>query len=269
MFAICHQKSPPRQVDVYDFFDTILTGVYNFQSLGKLFICGDLNSRCGAEDDFIVVVDDIVQRNIIDYKTNNYGQILIEFLINSNMCILNGRTTVTNDFTSVSSNGTWVVDNCIVNHEDLSMFQNFQVLRVNDMLNASGAVGRSFFPTSLPDHSCFFWHISAECFGTTASEVHEREAEHEVSYRYDTSPVPELFLGEGAKVDEISRVITELETCYRLQSGIDRAYPDFCSLIWNKMTEKLPRRKVNVKRGTSNKRRRVGKPWWNDDLTTL
>ena len=178
--CVCYlpPENSSRQVDVNAFFDTILTGVYNFQSIGKLFICGDLNSRCGAEDDFIVGVDDIVQRNIIDYKTNNYEHILIEFLINSNMCILNGRNTVTNDFTSVSSKGTSVVDYCIVNHEDLSMFQDFHVLRVNDMLNASGAVGRSFVPTSLPDHSCLLWHISVEEFGTTASEVHEREAEH-------------------------------------------------------------------------------------------
>ncbi|KAH3728102.1 hypothetical protein DPMN_054049 [Dreissena polymorpha] len=35
------------------------------------------------------------------------------------------------------------------------------------------------------------------------------------------------------------------------------------------MTEKLPRRKLIVKHETSKKRRRVGKPWWNDGLTTL
>ncbi|KAH3815706.1 hypothetical protein DPMN_144237 [Dreissena polymorpha] len=56
----------------------------------------------------------------------------------------------------------------------------------------------------------FLWHISVEGFGTTATEVHEREAEDEVSYRYDTSSVPELFLGKGAKVDEIIRAITEV-----------------------------------------------------------
>ncbi|KAH3728101.1 hypothetical protein DPMN_054048 [Dreissena polymorpha] len=112
------------------------------------------------------------------------------------MCISNGRNTVTNDLTSVSSKGTSVVDYCIVNHEDLGMFQDFQVLRVNDMLNTSGAVGRRFVPTSLPENSCLLWHISVEGFGTTATDVHEREAEDKVSYRYDTSSVPELFLGK-------------------------------------------------------------------------
>ncbi|KAH3815579.1 hypothetical protein DPMN_144107 [Dreissena polymorpha] len=96
----------------------------------------------------------------------------------------------------------------------------------------------------------FLWHISVEGFGTNATEVHEREAEDEVSYRYDTSSVPELFLGKEAKVDEISRAITE--------GDIDRAYSDFCSFIGYEMTEKLTRRKVNLKHETSNKRRRYG-----------
>ena len=35
------------------------------------------------------------------------------------------------------------------------------------------------------------------------------------------------------------------------------------------MHRMLPRRKILVGHGISNKRRRVGKPWWSDELTSL
>ena len=111
-----------RQADVNAFYDQLLASLYKYQNDGTVFICGDLNSRCGDLDDFIVGVDDIPHRNVVDFKTNSYGQILIDFLINANFCILNGRNYNTNDFTSVSVKGLSVVDYCLISHESLSVF---------------------------------------------------------------------------------------------------------------------------------------------------
>ena len=58
------------------------------------------------------------ERNVADFKNNNYGNIFIDFLINTNMSMLNGRTSDRNDFTCISSLGCSVVDYCIVNHDD-------------------------------------------------------------------------------------------------------------------------------------------------------
>ena len=41
--------------------------------------------------DFIGCVDDIEYRKVLDYSINTYGHFLIDFLISSNMCMLNGR----------------------------------------------------------------------------------------------------------------------------------------------------------------------------------
>ena len=68
-----------------------------------MYVCGDLNSCCGNQDDFITGVNVIKQRNIVEYKTNAYGDHLIQSLIDRNMCILNGRNYICNDYTSVSS----------------------------------------------------------------------------------------------------------------------------------------------------------------------
>ena len=117
MFAcVCYllPNGSSRQVDVHDFFDSLVAGIYKFQNDGLIFICGNFNSRCGLNDDFIVGIDDIPERNVIDFTSNAYDNILIEFLINSNMCMLNGRNCINKDFTSVSTKGLAVVDYCLV-----------------------------------------------------------------------------------------------------------------------------------------------------------
>ena len=84
MFA-CVCYLPPngssRQVDVHDFFDSLLAGIYKFQNDVLIFICGDFNSRCGLNDDFIVGIDDVPGRNVIDFTSNAYGNILIELFL--------------------------------------------------------------------------------------------------------------------------------------------------------------------------------------------
>jgi hypothetical protein len=52
------------------------------------FICGDFNSRCGKENDYIVGVDDICHRDVVDFKCNSYCNTFIDFLISVNCCIL-------------------------------------------------------------------------------------------------------------------------------------------------------------------------------------
>ena len=98
--CVCYlpPENSSRQVDANTFFDNLLTGLYEYQNLGKLFICGDFNSRCGDDDDFITGIDSVCKRDVLDYTSNRYGQLFIEFLINCNMCMLNGRNCIKNDF---------------------------------------------------------------------------------------------------------------------------------------------------------------------------
>ena len=79
-----------RQINVHDFFDTLLAGIYRFQNFGTILICGDFNSRCGSNEDYIEGIDEIQEMEVIDFTSNMYGNLLLDFLINSNMCMLNG-----------------------------------------------------------------------------------------------------------------------------------------------------------------------------------
>ena len=56
-----------RQVDPHEYFDNLLSQIYVHQADGPFMICGDFNARCGAEADYIEGVDDICERDIIDF----------------------------------------------------------------------------------------------------------------------------------------------------------------------------------------------------------
>ena len=58
------------------------------------FLCGDFNSRCADMEDYIPGIDNVPERDIVDYKSNAYGELLCDYLISSSCCILNGRNCV-------------------------------------------------------------------------------------------------------------------------------------------------------------------------------
>ena len=55
------------------------------------YICGDFNARCSNFQDFIEGVDNIQDINVVDFSSNKFGELLCDFLIDSNCCI-GGRT---------------------------------------------------------------------------------------------------------------------------------------------------------------------------------
>ena len=61
----------------------------------------------------------------------------------------------------------------------------------------------------------------------------------------------------------------ELGGSFRAQADVDSAYKNLCSVIKDEMSEKLAHRKTKIYEGLVNKGRRVGKPWWNDDLSVV
>ena len=104
---ICVCYLPPegssRHVDPHAFFANLLSQIYIYQDIGPYMICGDFNARCSNEPDYIEGVDDIVERHVVDYKKNSYGDLFIEFLINSSCVMLNGRCGTNSEFTSRST----------------------------------------------------------------------------------------------------------------------------------------------------------------------
>ena len=51
-------------------------------------VCGDFNARCGNLE---VEVDGIPNRQITDVMKNSQGEGFVDFLRNTEMCVVNGR----------------------------------------------------------------------------------------------------------------------------------------------------------------------------------
>ncbi|VDI11860.1 Hypothetical predicted protein [Mytilus galloprovincialis] len=138
-----------------------------YQNIGKLYICGDFNSRCGDAQDFIEGVDNVQIREIVDSVSNRNGDLLIEFLVDCNMCMVNGRIG-SQDFTHIKGTGKSVVDYVLTPHEQSNEVINFKVNTMSDLVTELSLVGYE----SIPDHSLLEWGIRVR---TDMSEVEQNE----------------------------------------------------------------------------------------------
>ena len=59
-------------------YNTMLEKVNAYQNRGIICIGGDINARCGINQDFIEGADDIPARSIIDHSDNHYGDLFIK-----------------------------------------------------------------------------------------------------------------------------------------------------------------------------------------------
>ena len=105
---------------------------------------------------FIEGVDDIPPRNILDHNSNGHGTLFGDFLLRSNMCVLNGRSD-NDDFTCVSTKGASVVDYCIIPQEAMLLQWNFSVTRAREVFNQAGC--DKVADNIIPDHSLLFWDL--------------------------------------------------------------------------------------------------------------
>ena len=84
--------------------------------------------------DFVETVDDVPHRVILDTTVNDQGTSLVNFLLQTNMCLINGRICpLNNGFTSVSHRGKAIVDYFITTHGNLDNGTDFGVRNLFDL----------------------------------------------------------------------------------------------------------------------------------------
>ena len=87
---VCVCCLPPdgssRHIDPNEFFSNLLSQIYLYQDSGPYILCGDFNARCGDQQDFIEGVDEVQHREIIDYRKNGYGDLLVDFFDKLQLC---------------------------------------------------------------------------------------------------------------------------------------------------------------------------------------
>ena len=164
VFYVCVVYLPPensaRDINVHDFFNTIITQIYTIPGGSTLYLRGDWNSRCSDLPDYIEGVDTLQERNIVDFQLNSYGTIFCDFLIDVNCCFLNGPNMLQNDYTFVSTRGCSVVDYYITLYEMLDSFTEFNVTRGTDLVQRIGVADKFNLRWIVPDHSFLTWAMN-------------------------------------------------------------------------------------------------------------
>ena len=266
-FCVCYlpPKNSPRAVNAEDFFQTLMYNIYEFQNNSLITVFGDFNARVGNAEDFIAGVDDIPERDVIDFNKNQYCDVFIDFLISTNMCILNGRNYKTNNFTSVSCKGSAVVDFVLVPYEQLNRFSNFDVILATELLQQN-TTNHVIGNTKIPDYSCLTWILSLKTI--LQNEPGKPDENSCTKVKYDTRNIPTEFMCSNAVLLKLNDFIVTLESNQNNQIYVNNVYQSFTNVLQSEMNKYLNPKRI-LKDGINNKKRRAKRPWWTDELKLL
>ena len=205
IFYSCVCYVPPsdstRAIDLNEFYDALMYQVHSVCKDKFFFICGDFNARCGNLEDYIPGVDNLPERDVIDYCINKEGETLCNFLIDTNCCILNGRNHVENGYTYVGTQGSSVVDYCLIPYEALDRVKEFRVHLEKDLFNRSNLLGIIDPATSHPDHSLLTWEVKIEI----RHQASVKQNENQISFVKFSRNYPQGFLNDCASELNISK----------------------------------------------------------------
>lgn len=149
----------------------MLTQIHQYQGNGLVTVIWNFNIRIRNTDDFIPGVDDIIYRIVVHYKTNQYCDIFLGFLISKTSCLLNGWNFKVNDYTRVFR-GCAVADYCLVPFEQISGYSNFDVIRATTLITEAVGV-ETMERITMPDHSLLLWSISLQHIQGTSTNNNE------------------------------------------------------------------------------------------------
>ena len=147
---VCHCYIPPENSRLYltvdnlrnlDFFDCISEDVRYFSGIGDVYMCGDLNSRCGRLSDrvdqlgldrYVNLPDEdehsytVGPRASSDERVNIFGRKLISLCKEHDMVIMNGRLEQ-GRFTCFTQSGASVVDYFIAQTKNVQQVYDMYV----------------------------------------------------------------------------------------------------------------------------------------------
>ena len=142
-------------------------------SLSTALVCGDFNSRIGTENDININIENLPERQTIDDIKTGHCVSFLEFIKDTNMCVLNGRLTPEYDnFTSVSTRGRAVVDYIMVPHECYARCQSMHVDLMSSLIARFNLVDLITATSRPPDHSILTCVFETRCYSHTNDNTH-------------------------------------------------------------------------------------------------
>lgn len=81
--------------------------------------------------------------------------------------------------------------------------------------------------------------------------------------------LPGDFMCSDSVTRQIQSVISKLELETVTTEQMNNVYDMFCDVVKTEMSDKLPCKRITVYDGSNNKKKRIKKPWWTEELTVL
>ena len=266
-FCVCVCYLPPdgstRTNDAEEFYRILTEQVYQYQNIGNIHICGDFNSRCGEGSDYIEGVDDVIERDIIDSISNHYGDLLLNFLIDCNFCMLNGRVKGKNEFTHVSHRGRSVVDYVLIPHEQIINIKSMNVCLMTETVEKFSLNGC----TKIPDHSVLSWEMELPKYDNVNTCIGTRQKAETFTMtrkRFNLTDIPVDFMNNQDILQQIEQTVLKIEDILSEENGASAAYSEFMELIRSEMDTKL--KCVNKQSSEIKTNKMKYKKYWNDEL---
>ncbi|KAJ8305823.1 hypothetical protein KUTeg_016368 [Tegillarca granosa] len=140
------------------------------------------------------------------------------------------------------------------------------VIRALDLVKKSG-FNIGVESRLVPDHSLLKWSIEiGPILPSIPSDVTVPQIQIE---KFDVKEIPTDFLITGEVQSQLDEAISTLEMQQHAQGDIDNSYQIFLNTIKREMNNKLTSKTYTMFSGSVNKRKRIKKAWWTDNLTQL
>ena len=252
--------------DASSFFAHLLSQIYLFSHLDAIYVCGDVNSRIGGLSDYLNEVDNIPLRHSIDDCVNRHGEAFLEFLLDSKMCVLNGRINPLDDnFTSISMKGRAVVDYIAVPFDCLGTCLEFKVLPSTQLISNCQCFDLISDRCRVPDHSLLFLKFAIRAQDEIVGEEinHELNKANMIFKRRLSRRAPNQMCSYTMEKG-LKEQIDKMQTMEKTQNELDNWYSGVCDLLYRELGN------GQMNKGRSNfKNKRPNKPFWNEELNDL
>ncbi len=144
----------PYGKNITDTLGHLIAEMYLNNDSDQIYLCGEYNGRIGELSDAVEGIDIVPKRTLSDNIVHGHGELLIDFMQDAKLCILNGRISPEIDnYTCISPRGASVVDYIITPHDVYYKCPTLNIYIMTELMdkcNLSLLIGNR---CKSPDHS--------------------------------------------------------------------------------------------------------------------
>ena len=237
--------------------DEIMISMYENAECDNIILCGDFNARVGKLNECLIEEsDNILIRKVIDNTTNTQGQKFINFLSDTQCCIVNGRVTPEyNNFTSCTGyRGRAVVDYHVLRCNEIKHVKEMKVISCIDLINEQNWQYLLSDVYLVSDHNLLSMTLETSLVIREGLEDMTLGSKA-IKQKKIARKTGEYYIKSVTVMRLVPLLLSKLEQTNEDDNNLDRYYLELTDLIINDATESTKnlgkRRKSTKIKGTS------------------